>query len=75
MIAQALLGPLANKGGTSAWLNHVMEIFGGFMLCGVATTFLIPETKRRSLEELARVYHDDNEGADVRKQTETTGSK
>jgi len=41
-----------------------MEIFAGFMLCGVATTLLIPETKRRSLEELARVYHDDNEETD-----------
>lgn len=30
-----------------------MEIFALFMLCGLITTFLIPETKRKTLEELA----------------------
>lgn len=30
-----------------------MEIYALFMLCGVFTTFLIPETKRKTLEELA----------------------
>lgn len=45
-----------------AWLNHVMEIFALFMVCGVFTTLLIPETKRRSLEELAETYHGDDEG-------------
>lgn len=30
-----------------------MEIFALFMLCGIFTTLLIPETKRRTLEELA----------------------
>lgn len=30
-----------------------MEIFALFMLCGIATTLLIPETKRKTLEELA----------------------
>lgn len=64
VFAQALIGRLANKGGQNAWLDHVMEIFAFFMLCGVLTTLLIPETKRRSLEELARVYHDDNEDQD-----------
>jgi PHS family inorganic phosphate transporter-like MFS transporter len=59
VIAQALLGPLQNKGGPSAWLDHVMEIFALFMLSGVFTTLLIPETKRKSLEELAAIYHDD----------------
>jgi MFS transporter, PHS family, inorganic phosphate transporter len=38
-----------------------MEIFAAFMLCGIFTTLLIPETKRRSLEELARVYHGDED--------------
>lgn len=57
VIAQALLGLLPSKIG----LNHVMEIFAAFMVCGVATTLLIPETKRRSLEELARTYHGDEE--------------
>ena len=30
-----------------------MEIFALFMLCGAVTTLFIPETKRRTLEELA----------------------
>lgn len=30
-----------------------MQIFALFMLCGTLTTFLIPETKRKTLEELA----------------------
>ncbi|KAJ5548395.1 phosphate:H+ symporter [Penicillium frequentans] len=58
IIAQCVFGPLVNKGapkGTSnsPWLNHVMQIFALFMLCGVFTTLLIPETKRRTLESLA----------------------
>ena len=31
IIAQALIGPLRNRGGSNAWLNHVMEIFALFM--------------------------------------------
>lgn len=31
IIAQALIGPLRNRGGKNAWLNHVMEIFALFM--------------------------------------------
>ena len=30
-----------------------MEIFALFMLCGAVTTLFIPETKRKTLEELA----------------------
>ncbi|KAK4992850.1 hypothetical protein LTR28_001178, partial [Elasticomyces elasticus] len=30
-----------------------MEIYALFMLCGLFTTFLIPETKRKTLEQLA----------------------
>jgi PHS family inorganic phosphate transporter-like MFS transporter len=29
-----------------------MQIFALFMLCGLFTTFLIPETARKTLEEL-----------------------
>lgn len=35
------------------WLNHLMQIFSLFMLCGFLVSFLIPETKGRTLEELA----------------------
>lgn len=59
VIAQVLVGPLRNRGGKNQWLDHVMEIFALFMLCGVGTTLLIPETKRKSLEWLAWRWHDD----------------
>ena len=45
--------PNAKSAAASPWLNHVMEIFALFMLCGVFTSLLIPETKRKTLEELA----------------------
>lgn len=61
IIAQVVFGPLRTRGAkpgatgraASPWLDHVMEIFALFMLCGIFTTFLIPETKRKTLEELA----------------------
>lgn len=60
IIAQVLIGPLQVRGayGTSGiaatpWLNHVLEIFALFMLLGIFTTLLIPETKRKTLEQLA----------------------
>ncbi|KAG8629793.1 hypothetical protein KVT40_001412 [Elsinoe batatas] len=58
IIAQCLIGPLRTRGappGSSAspWLNHVLQIFALFMLCGLFTTLLIPETKRKTLEQLA----------------------
>lgn len=58
IIAQVLIGPLRTRGDVtktnpSPWLPHVMEIYALFMLCGIFTTMLIPETKRKTLEELA----------------------
>jgi MFS transporter, PHS family, inorganic phosphate transporter len=61
IIAQVVFGPLRTRGAApnatgaaqSPWLNHVMQIFALFMLCGCFTTLLIPETKRKTLEELA----------------------
>ena len=57
IIAQVLIGPLRTRGATednkSPWLNHVLEIFALFMLMGCFTTLLIPETKRKTLEQLA----------------------
>ncbi|KAI9666431.1 MAG: acid phosphatase pho5 [Bathelium mastoideum] len=58
IIAQVVIGPLRQRGappGSSAspWLNHVMEIYALFMLCGCVTTLFIPETKRKTLEQLA----------------------
>ncbi|KAI9707041.1 MAG: Inorganic phosphate transporter pho84 [Candelina mexicana] len=61
IIAQCVFGPLrtrgAAKGATGAaaspWINHILEIFAAFMFFGILTTLLIPETKRKTLEELA----------------------
>ncbi|KAF4004308.1 Inorganic phosphate transporter PHO84 domain protein [Saccharomyces cerevisiae] len=44
---------------TNCWLPHVMEIFALFMLLGIFTTLLIPETKRKTLEEINEQYHDE----------------
>jgi hypothetical protein len=56
ILAQVLIGPLRTRGATgkvgsnaSPWLNHVIEIFALFMLCGIFTTLLLPETKRKTL--------------------------
>jgi PHS family inorganic phosphate transporter-like MFS transporter len=57
IIAQCVFGPLVHKGAKNSsdtpWLKHVMQIFALFMLCGIFTTLLIPETKRKTLEELS----------------------
>jgi len=61
IIAQVVFGPLRTHGAPSPcsgaacspWLNHVMQIFALFMVCGLITTFLIPETARKTLEELS----------------------
>ncbi|KAF2252541.1 MFS transporter [Trematosphaeria pertusa] len=58
IIAQVLIGPLRTRGAKpgssdSPWLNHVMQIYSVFMFAGIFTTLLIPETKRKTLEQLA----------------------
>lgn len=61
IIAQVVFGPLRTRGAkplatgkdASPWLKHIMQIFALFMLAGLLTSFLIPETKRKTLEELA----------------------
>jgi len=57
VIAQVAFTPLAARGATTTnpdpWMNRVMQIFALFMLCGIFTSLLIPETKRKTLEELA----------------------
>jgi MFS transporter, PHS family, inorganic phosphate transporter len=69
VIAAALLSKDAppNCSGTKEcypWLPHLMEIFACFMLCGTVVSFLIPETKRLTLEELAgeKPLHHRNSG-------------
>jgi MFS transporter, PHS family, inorganic phosphate transporter len=61
IVAQLITSPLLSKGAPegcqgnacSPWLNHLMQIFALFMLCGTFVSFLLPETKGCTLEELA----------------------
>jgi PHS family inorganic phosphate transporter-like MFS transporter len=62
VIAQVVFGPLRTIGAVpgattykdqNPFINRIMQIFALFMLLGLCTTFLIPETKRKTLEELA----------------------
>ncbi|KOS17398.1 Inorganic phosphate transporter PHO84 [Escovopsis weberi] len=57
IIGQGAIATLRTHGATktnaSPWLDHVLEIFALFMLLGCFTTLLIPETARKTLEELS----------------------
>jgi len=61
IVAQVIANPLMSIGAKpdckghscSPWLDHLMQIFALFMLCGLLVTLLVPETKGRTLEELA----------------------
>ncbi|GAO13775.1 uncharacterized protein UV8b_01578 [Ustilaginoidea virens] len=56
IIGQGAISALRTTGATATdaepWMDHVMKIYALFMLLGCFTTLLIPETKRRTLEEL-----------------------
>ncbi len=51
--AQIIAFKIKDRGGKNAYVNHVLEIFALFMLTGVGSTLLIPETKGLSLEQLS----------------------
>ena len=63
IIAQTCIGTLQNHGckekglPNGCYLNHVMEIFALFMLLGMGTTLCVPETKRKTLEEISEELH------------------
>lgn len=63
IIGQGAIAPLRTRGATkdnaAPWMDHVLEIYALFMLCGCFSTLLIKETKRKTLEELS----DDNDYA------------
>ncbi|KAK9344094.1 major facilitator superfamily domain-containing protein [Lipomyces starkeyi] len=67
IIAQTAIAPLRTKGcpGRSCWLNHVMEIFALFMLLGFFVSFLVPETKRETLEDICERLHGETNTARV----------
>lgn len=53
VVAQVGFQRLRNIGGKDKFLKHILEIFAFFMLTGIFSTLLIPETKGRTLEELS----------------------
>ncbi|RUP49683.1 phosphate:H+ symporter [Jimgerdemannia flammicorona] len=53
ILAQVGFGLLKDIGGTNAWIDHLLQLFALFMFTGFLSTFLIPETKGRSLEDLS----------------------
>jgi len=59
IVAQVGFARLANIGGTNKFVKHILEIFALFMLTGIFSTLLLPETKQKTLEELS---NEDQEG-------------
>ncbi|EJF64691.1 phosphate transporter [Dichomitus squalens] len=53
IVAQVGFGKMVNIGGTSKFVNHLLEIFAFWMLTGIFSTLLIKETKLQTLEELS----------------------
>ncbi|KAG0200426.1 Inorganic phosphate transporter pho84 [Mortierella sp. NVP41] len=53
IIAQVGFSQLKDRGGHNAFLPQLLQIFALFMLVGLLVTFLIPETKGKTLEELS----------------------
>ncbi|CAA7267758.1 unnamed protein product [Cyclocybe aegerita] len=53
IVAQVGFSQLKDIGGRDQFVGHILKIFAFFMLTGVFSTLLLPETKKRSLEELS----------------------
>lgn len=51
IVGQGAIATLRYK-GNGTWLDHVLQIYALFMLLGIFTTLCVPETKRKTLEEL-----------------------
>ncbi|KAG8873563.1 Inorganic phosphate transporter pho84 [Tulasnella sp. 331] len=48
----ARLKDIGGATGSGAFIKHIMEIFAFFMLTGIFSTLLLPETKGKTLEQL-----------------------
>ncbi|KAI0267662.1 phosphate transporter [Gloeopeniophorella convolvens] len=59
VVAQVGFARMKDIGGKNKFIKHILEIFALFMLTGIFSTLLIPETKGKSLEELS---NEDQEG-------------
>ncbi|PCH42215.1 phosphate transporter [Wolfiporia cocos MD-104 SS10] len=58
VVAQVVFQWLKDVGGTNAFIGHILQIFGFFMLTGVVSTMLIPETNQKTLEVLSNEPQD-----------------
>ncbi|KAI5116663.1 hypothetical protein M0805_000812 [Coniferiporia weirii] len=53
VIAQVGFARLKDIGGTNNFVKHILEIFALFMLSGVFSTMLLPETMGRTLKDIS----------------------
>jgi len=53
IVAQVGFAQLKNIGGPNKFVKHILEIFAFFMLTGIFSTLLLPETNQKSLEDLS----------------------
>jgi len=53
IIAQVGFSQLKDIGGPGKFVKHILQIFALFMLSGIFSTLLLPETKGKTLEELS----------------------
>ncbi|ORE08843.1 phosphate:H+ symporter [Rhizopus microsporus var. microsporus] len=60
IIAQVAFGLLKDIGGPNAWIDHLLQLFAFFMLTGLLSSFLINETKGKTLEELSQEENADD---------------
>ncbi|KDR76371.1 hypothetical protein GALMADRAFT_247813 [Galerina marginata CBS 339.88] len=58
IVAQVGFSQLKDIGGTNKWVKHILELFAFFMLTGIFSTLLLPETKGQTLEELSNENQD-----------------
>jgi len=58
IVAQVGFARLVDIGGKNKFVQHILEIFAFFMLTGIFSTMLLPETKGKSLEELSNEDQD-----------------
>ncbi|KAF8265016.1 phosphate transporter [Lactarius quietus] len=58
VIAQVGFQRMRNIGGTNHFLQHIFELYAFFMLTGILSTLLLPETKGRTLEDLSNEDQD-----------------
>ncbi|KAF9466495.1 phosphate transporter [Collybia nuda] len=59
IIAQVGFAKLKDIHGTNQFVKHILEIFALFMLTGVFSTLLLPETKGQTLEKLSNEDQED----------------